>query len=42
MGREYETPTLKIIVLGVQGIICQSGNESMWEIDLGDGGFSEE
>lgn len=38
----YIAPTAKTVEICAQGIICQSGNESMREVDLGDGGFTEQ
>ena len=37
----YVAPTAKTVEISVQAIICDSGNESMREVDLGDGGFTE-
>lgn len=37
----YVAPKVKPLEIDAQGIICQSGNESMREVDLGDGGFTE-
>lgn len=41
-GLQYRSPQVKAIVVKVQGVLCQSGNEPMREVDYGDGGFSEE
>ena len=38
----YGSPIINVIEVNVQGVLCQSGNESMYEKDLGDGGFVEE
>ena len=38
----YVAPTAKTAEISAQAIICQSDNESMREVDLGDGGFTEQ
>lgn len=38
----YIAPTAKTVEISVQAILRNSGNESMREVDLGDGGFTEE
>lgn len=40
--KDYKAPRAMVIEVNVQGVLCQSGNESMYEKDLGDGGFVEE
>lgn len=35
----YESPSIKLISVNINGILCQSGNEPMGFEDLGDGGF---
>ena len=40
--KEYKSPRVDVIEVNVQNVLCQSGNESMYEKDLGDGGFVEE
>ncbi|MBQ0079924.1 MAG: hypothetical protein KBS95_00030 [Alistipes sp.] len=38
----YRNPSVKVFQVYSKGIICLSdGNESMTEVDLGDGGFTE-
>ncbi|MCQ2179552.1 MAG: hypothetical protein MJY91_05585 [Bacteroidales bacterium] len=38
----YASPRVKTVEISAQAIICESGNESMEEVDLGDGGFTEQ
>ena len=39
----YRNPEIKEIPLAMQKVLCQSnGNESMREVDYGNGGFGEE
>lgn len=38
----YKAPVAKIVEMCSQEIICGSENESMREVDLGDGGFTEQ
>lgn len=38
----YVSPKTVTIVIETQGIICQSGNQTMDWQDLGDGGFREQ
>lgn len=39
---KYVTPAAKVVEFSLQSILCESGNQSMREVDLGDGGFTEE
>lgn len=42
-GLRYRSPKVKVIEVKNQNVLCLSnGNESMPEIDYGDGSFSEE
>ena len=39
----YRSPKVKVIEVKAQNVLCQSnGNASMYEKDLGDGGFVED
>ena len=38
----YASPRVKTVEIRSHGIICQSGNEPIKEVDLGDGGFTEQ
>ena len=41
--KSYKAPLVKVIDVNIQNVLCQSdGNESMREVDYGDGNFSEE
>lgn len=40
--KEYKTPQTEVIEVNVQGVLCQSVNEPMKEVDYGNGGFTEE
>ena len=35
----YLSPSAEVIDVNVQGVLCQSGNDSPTEEDWGDGGF---
>lgn len=37
----YWSPKINVIEVKVQKVLCQSGNQSMYERDYGDGGFEE-
>lgn len=37
----YCSPKINVIEVEVQKVLCQSGNQSMYERDYGDGGFEE-
>ena len=39
--KDYQAPRAEVIEVNVQGVLCQSGNQSMYERDYGDGGFEE-
>ena len=39
--KEYKAPRAEVIEVNVQNVLCQSGNQSMYEKDFGDGGFEE-
>lgn len=38
----YKSPDVAVSTVKFMGILCQSGNESIYERDLGDGGFTEQ
>ncbi len=40
--KRYTSPTVKVVFVKAQGVLCESGNEPMRELDYGNGGFSEE
>ena len=37
----YRSPEVNVIEVNVQSVLCQSGNQNMYEKDFGDGGFKE-
>ena len=41
--KRYASPRTTVVFVKAQRVLCQSnGNDSMREVDYGDGGFSEE
>lgn len=38
-GRQYRSPEVKVVFVSARCVLCDSGNGSMSERDLGDGGF---
>ena len=41
VNMDYKSPRAEVIEINVQSVLCQSGNQSMYEKDFGDGGFEE-
>ncbi len=42
LKKTYKAPEAEVIEINVQGVLCQSGNGSMYERDFGNGGFEEQ
>ena len=40
--QSYHCPTMKVVNVNARYVLCLSENESMYEEDFGDGGFSEQ